>query len=76
VASFWGVYNKAGLVLRVRQFLLAATSSILSNMLDILPNDTHYFGITAICTVALNLLAFAISYTCQFDKVRHTHKTA
>jgi steroid 5-alpha reductase family enzyme len=38
-------------------------------MLDILPSDDHYLGITFVCVAALNLMAFAISYTLQFDKL-------
>lgn len=38
--------------------------------LTILPHDEHYFGITFLLTFVLNMIAFAISYGLQFDKVR------
>lgn len=37
---------------------------------SVLPGDTHYLGLTALVTVALQLSFFAIAFALRFDKVR------
>jgi hypothetical protein len=38
---------------------------------DVLPGDTHFFGLTLLVTVAMQLLFFFVAYAFRFDKV-HT----
>eukprot|EP00043_Microstomoeca_roanoka_P029578 m.22402 g.22402 ORF g.22402 m.22402 type:complete len:308 (+) comp9293_c0_seq2:179-1102(+) len=39
------------------------------NIGDTLPGDTHFLGLTAIVTVGMQLVFFAIAYAFKFDKV-------
>jgi hypothetical protein len=41
----------------------------MASPVTIIPGDDHYLAITAILTVVMQLLCFAIAYVLQFDKL-------